>query len=104
LTFTSQLAQAIRHLIESHAPHGTYNVTGSGPDASWADIARQVFTLAGHDPDRVTGVSTDEYFASAGGPLAARPRNSVLDLAKIETTGFTPAGANDVLVDYVKAL
>jgi dTDP-4-dehydrorhamnose reductase len=90
LTFTSELAQAIRHLIETCAPYDTYNVTGSGTVTSWPDIARNVFTLAGHDPDRVTGVGTDEYFASATGPVAPRPRNSVLDLAKIASTGLRP--------------
>jgi dTDP-4-dehydrorhamnose 3,5-epimerase len=101
LTFTSELARAIRHLIDKRPPHGTYNVTGSGTATSWADVARRVFTLANHDPDRVTGVSTDEYFASATGPLAPRPRSSVLDLTKIEDTGFTPLNAEEALADYV---
>ncbi len=35
-------------------------------------------------------MTTDEYFAAAAGPVAPRPRNSVLDLAKIEATGFAP--------------
>jgi dTDP-glucose 4,6-dehydratase/dTDP-4-dehydrorhamnose reductase/dTDP-4-dehydrorhamnose 3,5-epimerase len=102
LTFTSELARAIRHLIETRAPHGTYNVTGSGAATSWADIARKIFVLAGHDPDRVSGVSTDEYFASAGAPVARRPRNSVLDLAKVASTGFAPAFWDEALKDYVR--
>lgn len=101
LTFTSDLARAIRHLVETRAPHGTYNVTGSGPVTSWADIARQVFSLAGHDPDRVTGVSTDEYFASAAAPVAPRPRNSALDLAKIESSGLTLGSVDEGLAAYV---
>lgn len=103
LTFTSELARAILHLIDTRAPCGTYNVTGSGSVHSWADIARQVFTLAGHSPDRVTGVSTEQYFASASGPVAPRPFNSALDLTKIEATGFLPADANDLLAQYVRA-
>jgi dTDP-4-dehydrorhamnose reductase len=103
LTFTTELARAIQHLITTCAPYGTYNVTGSGAVSSWADIARQVFTLAGHSPDRVTGVSTEQYFASTSGPVAPRPRNSSLDLAKIEATGFLPADASDLLTDYVRA-
>ncbi|MDT5350126.1 MAG: dTDP-4-dehydrorhamnose 3,5-epimerase/reductase [Mycobacterium sp.] len=103
LTFASELARAIRHLIETRAPYGTYHVTGSGPLSSWADVARQVFTLAGHDPDRVSGVSTDEYFAAATGPVAPRPRNGVLDLAKIASNGFTPAAADEALADYVNS-
>jgi dTDP-4-dehydrorhamnose 3,5-epimerase len=104
LTFTSELARAIRHLVETRAPHGIYNVTGSGAVTSWADIARTVFSLAGHDPDRVTGVSTDEYFASAAAPVAPRPRNSLLDLAKVESTGFTPAVVDEGLTTYVNSV
>jgi dTDP-4-dehydrorhamnose reductase/dTDP-4-dehydrorhamnose 3,5-epimerase len=103
LTFTSELAHAIRHLIETAAPYGVYNVSGSGAVTSWAEIAQQVFALAGHDPDRVTGVTTDDYFASAVGPVAPRPRNSVLDLTKITSTGFTPRTVDEALADYVNA-
>ncbi len=91
LTFTADLARGIRHLIDVSAPYGVYNLTGAGEPTSWADIARRVFTLGGHDPARVTGLSTEEYFATAAGPVAPRPRNSVLDLAKIEATGFVPS-------------
>jgi dTDP-4-dehydrorhamnose 3,5-epimerase/reductase len=103
LTFAAELARAIQHLITTRAPYGTYNVTGCGALKSWADIARQVFTLAGHSPDRVKGVSTEQYFKSAAGPVAPRPRSSALDLTRIEATGFQPADANDLLAQYVQA-
>ncbi|MEZ0355553.1 sugar nucleotide-binding protein [Mycobacterium sp. SA01] len=102
LTFTSELARAIRHVIETHAPYGTYNVTGSGPATSWADVARRTFELAGHDPSRVSGVSTAEYFSTATNPVAPRPLHGVLDLAKIESTGFVPADAGESLANYVR--
>lgn len=100
LTFTNDLARGIRHLLDSEAPYGVYNLTGAGQPRSWAEIAREIFEIAGHDPDRVTGVSTEEYFASAAGPVAPRPRNSVLDLGKITATGFVP---QQTLVDYLGA-
>lgn len=103
LTFTSELARAIRHLTEAQAPYGTYNVTGSGPTNSWADIARQTFALAGHDPQRVRGVSTAQYFATATTPVAPRPASSTLDLSKISATGFTPADAGESLAAYVRS-
>lgn len=102
LTFTSELARAIRHLTESRAPHGTYNMTGSGPVTSWADVARRTFELAGHDPSRVSGVSTAEYFSQATNPVAPRPLSGVLDLAKIESTGFAPVDADESLQNYVR--
>jgi dTDP-4-dehydrorhamnose 3,5-epimerase/reductase len=102
LTFTSELARAIRHVTETRAPYGTYNVTGSGAVGSWADVARRTFALAGHDPDRVRSVSTVEYYRTAAGPVAARPACSALDLAKIESTGFVPADADESLASYVR--
>ena len=101
LTFTSELARAVRHLTTTGAPYGTYNVTGAGPATSWADIARRIFELAGHDPQRVTGVSTDAYFASATRAVAPRPRNSVLDNQKLESTGFIPEASEDSLARYL---
>ncbi|CAN5118240.1 bifunctional dTDP-4-dehydrorhamnose 3,5-epimerase family protein/NAD(P)-dependent oxidoreductase [soil metagenome] len=102
LAFTSELARAIRHLTETRAPYGTYNVSGAGPISSWAEVARRAFALAGHDPARVTGVSTAAYFSGAVGPVAPRPAHSALDLAKIESTGFLAADAGEMLADYVR--
>ncbi|MFF7292067.1 sugar nucleotide-binding protein [Microbacterium sp. NPDC008134] len=104
LTFTPDIANAIAHLYESGAPYGVYNVTGAGEVQSWAEIARQVFELTGHDPQRVTPVTTEEYFSSASGPIAPRPRNSHLDLAKIASTGYAPAPAEESLRAYVAGL
>lgn len=101
LTFTSEIARAIRHLIETDAPFGIYNFTGCGPTSSWADVARQVFAAAGHDPNRVNGVTSAEYNASANGPIAPRPRNSVLDLEKMSATGFILASTEELLAAYV---
>ncbi|MGE2718368.1 sugar nucleotide-binding protein [Mycolicibacterium celeriflavum] len=102
LTFTSEIARAIRHLIDTRPPYGTYNVTGSGAVMSWADVARRTFELAGHDPSRVTDVTTDQYFADASKAVAPRPANSVLDLAKIQSVGFKPADADESLQNYVR--
>nr|WP_090279190.1 sugar nucleotide-binding protein [Mycolicibacterium komanii]CRL74997.1 dTDP-4-dehydrorhamnose reductase [Mycolicibacterium komanii] len=102
LTFTSELARAIRHLLETRAPYGTYNVTGSGSVTSWADIARRTFEIAGHDPSRVSDVTTEQYFADSSKPVAPRPANSVLDLAKIQSVGFEPADADESLVTYIR--
>lgn len=103
LTFTSELAKAIRHLIETSAPYGTYNVTSSGPAMSWAQIACRAFEIAGHDASRITKVTTAEYTADAGKPAAPRPVNSVLDLAKIQSVGFEPAHGDQALADYIRA-
>lgn len=103
LTFALDLARAIRDLIDNRAPYGTYNFTCGGETMSWADIARKVFDLAGHTPERVAGVSTNEYFKSAKGPVAARPRNSTLDLTKIAPYTDVPDSMHR-LAQYVRSI
>ncbi|WP_191906797.1 dTDP-4-dehydrorhamnose reductase [Microbacterium lushaniae] len=101
LTFTDDLARGILHLLTTRPAYGTYSLTASGDPESWAAIARRVFALTGHDPQRVTGVSTEEYFANAAAPVAPRPRNSVLDLSRIEATGFRPSAGAMALAAYL---
>lgn len=88
LTHTSTLAAAIVHLLETSAPYGTYNCTDGGDAASWADIAKAVFGRSGRSSDDVTPVDTATYFKDK--QAAPRPANSVLDLSKLEATGFDP--------------
>ncbi|WOF24165.1 bifunctional dTDP-4-dehydrorhamnose 3,5-epimerase family protein/NAD(P)-dependent oxidoreductase [Microbacterium betulae] len=101
LTFTADIADAIRHLLAVRPAYGTYNLTGAGAPITWAGVARRVFELTGHDPARVTPVSTADYFANATGPIAPRPRNSVLDLSKLASTGYAPADADERLAAYL---
>ncbi|MCT9002788.1 bifunctional dTDP-4-dehydrorhamnose 3,5-epimerase family protein/NAD(P)-dependent oxidoreductase [Microbacterium memoriense] len=101
LTFTDEIARGIRHLLASESPFGIYNLTGSGEPATWADIAREVFVLTGHDPSRVTGVSTADYFAGSEATVAPRPLNSVLDLGRLAESGFT---SNPFLDDLAHVL
>ncbi|MFS0712653.1 dTDP-4-dehydrorhamnose reductase [Microbacterium sp. 2P01SA-2] len=103
LTFTDDIARGIRHLLESAAAHGTYNLSSAGTASSWFDVARDVFAQTGHDASRVSGVSTEDYFAGLGHPISPRPRNSELDLSALEATGFTPADSADALLTYLKS-
>ena len=86
LTFASDVAASIRHLLESGAPYGVHNVTSVGEPVAWHEVAREVFRLTGHDPDRVTGVTTDEYHASSTIRISPRPRNSVLETSILDIT------------------
>lgn len=103
LTFTSDIAAAIAALLDADAPSGVYNVTGQGDPTSWYDIARRVFELSGHDPERVTGVSTSEYFAGATAPVAPRPRNSILDTTATENVGVPLGDADERLRAYLSS-
>ena len=87
-------------MVESKAPYGTYNVTNSGSLASWADITRQIFALAGHDDLPVTDTTSAEYFANKPG-IAPRPLNSDLSLDKLHATGFISQDWREALREYV---
>ena len=107
LSFTADIARGIHHLLDSASEFGTYNLTASGPASTWFEIAREVFRLGGHDADRVHPVSTDEYAATQaarGNVLARRPRNSMLSLEAIQSTGFIPTDWRTALADYVENL
>ncbi|KEP75013.1 dTDP-4-dehydrorhamnose reductase [Microbacterium sp. SUBG005] len=101
LTFTSDIASAIAALVDAEAPYGVYNVTGQGEPTSWCDVARRVFELSGHDPQRVSGVSTADYFAGASAPVAPRPHNSVLDTTATAAAGVPLGEADERLRDYL---
>ena len=96
LTFTDTLARGIKHLLETGAPYGTYNLTNEGQPTSWAEIAKIVFEKSGKSPSDIQPVSTAKYFASKPG-VAQRPLQSTLDLTKIEKTGFIPEDWRDKL-------
>lgn len=101
LTFTSELVRAIDHLLSSQSPHGTYNITNDGPLASWAEITRQIFSLAGHENLDVTDTTTVEYFAGKDG-IAPRPLGSDMSLEKLHSTGFSSRNWQDDLAAYIE--
>lgn len=102
-TFTEDLAAAIKHLVDTKAEPGTYNLSNEGDVVSWSDIAKEVYQLSGHDKSEVTGVTTDQYYLGKEG-IAPRPLNSALNLSKIKATGFTPRNWRDALNKYWQEL
>jgi dTDP-4-dehydrorhamnose reductase len=99
LTFTSELVRAIDHLLTSQADFGTYNLSNSGPAASWADITRSIYSAADLH-NIVSDTTTAEYYAGKDG-IASRPLRSSLDLSKIEATGFVCRDWQEDLKTYV---
>lgn len=102
LTFTSELVRAIQHLLSTNLrlPYGTYNISNDGQPASWADITREIYKLAGYE-NIVTDTTTSEYYAGKEG-IAPRPLQSTLDLAKIQATGFVCKDWRDELKQYIQ--
>ncbi|MEU6486748.1 dTDP-4-dehydrorhamnose reductase [Streptomyces sp. NPDC046887] len=83
-TWTADLAGQLVALARSGAPGGVYHGTASG-QASWYDLAREVFRLAGADPDRVRPTTSAAYPRPA-----ARPAYSVLGHARWAEAGLAP--------------
>lgn len=98
-TFTNTLVQAISHLLTTNCQYGTYNISNGGEPINWADLTREIFKQAGYNLT-VVNTMTAEYFAGKGG-VAPRPLNSMLDLGKIEATGFKPVDWKEDLKNYI---
>ena len=99
-TFTADLAPMIAKLAVERVP-GTFHTTNQGA-VSWYEFAREVFSAAGHDPDRVLPISTAELQPPRP---ATRPANSVLDDLAWRAHGFTPArDFREPLAEVVRTL
>ncbi len=85
-TFTSDLAPMLVRLAVERVP-GVVHTTNRGA-VSWYDFAREVFSAAGFDPDRIRPVTTAELDPPRPAP---RPANSVLDDIAWVGLGYPPA-------------
>lgn len=99
LTFTSELARVIDHLLLSKSPYGTYNASNSGPVGSWADIARDVFKAA-HVDLPVNNTTIAAYYEGKAN-ISLRPINCTFDLTKLQTSGFVSHDWREDLKNYV---
>lgn len=103
LTFTSELARAVRHIIVKSVDSGTYNLSNSGKVRSWAEIAALTFEMSGHDASRVKPVTTTEYMKDKE-HFAPRPKNSDLNLTKMQLTGFESRDYELLMQEYIDNL
>ncbi len=71
-TYAADLATQIGVLLDRHPAPGTYHGTNSG-EVSWFEFTREIFRLAGADPDRVLPTTSAEFVRPA-----PRPAYSVL--------------------------
>lgn len=104
LTFTEDIAKAVKHLLTTTPEYGTYNLSNEGESVSWQTVAQKVFELTGNDPERVGTQTTAEFIANkiaSGNPVSPRPLQSTLNLEKIKATGFVPRNWNDALKNYL---
>ena len=99
-TFAGDLAVMLAKLAVERVP-GIFHTTNQGA-VSWYEFAREVFSAAGHDPDRISPITT----AQLDPPRPAeRPANSVLDGFAWRAHGFTPSrDFREPLAEVVRAL
>ncbi|HSB61652.1 MAG TPA: sugar nucleotide-binding protein, partial [Vicinamibacteria bacterium] len=96
-TYTVDLAEAIRRLLDRDPPGGIYHLTNAGA-CSWFEFARRIFALCGLTPD-LRPVSTTAY-----GRAARRPANSVLLNARAAALGLPPLRPwDEALAAYLSA-
>lgn len=104
-TDARELARFILHALETHegpgaAQGGRLHFRNSGGAITWAEFAGAIFEAAGGPRPSIEAISTEAYGASA-----PRPKNSVLDIGRLERTwGWTPATWRESLGRIVAAI
>jgi dTDP-4-dehydrorhamnose reductase len=87
-TWSRALAERLvalgQRALAGAAPAGVYHGTAAG-ETTWFGLAREVFALAGLDPDRVHPVTSAEFVR-----LARRPAYSVLGHDRWRVAGLPP--------------
>ena len=69
-TWTVDLAHGIIALERSQAAPGIYHASSAG-SVTWFGLAREIFTLLGADPSRVSPITTAQYPAPAPRPACS---------------------------------
>jgi dTDP-4-dehydrorhamnose reductase len=85
-TWTADVAGQIIALVRAQAAGGVYHATSSG-EATWFEVAREVFGLLGADPERVRATTSSAYARPA-----PRPGYSVLGHGAWASAGLEPIG------------
>lgn len=102
LTFADDLAGALLEIVSRAMPYGTYHLTNSGPVVTWAQVARWVFEDSGHDPQRISPVSTRKYFQNKP-DAAPRPVNAALNITVSQNLSINLPDARERLRRLLQA-
>lgn len=104
-SFTSDIAAGVKHLLDTQAPYGTYNLSNDGDIVSWQQFAQKVYEYSGHDSARVGTQSTQDFItakAEQGLLVSPRPLQSTLNIDKIRNAGFAPRSWDTALREYLE--
>jgi len=95
-TYTEDVAERVRKIVEVSAPYGVYHITNSGY-VSWYDFARKVFEYSGISRE-IVPVSSEELPSGL-----TRPRFSALSSINMRKLGLPSLRSwEEALKDYLK--
>jgi dTDP-4-dehydrorhamnose reductase len=81
-TYTVDLAEILLFLVNDKTP-GIYHGTNSG-QCSWFEFAKEIASISGYKPEKVTPCSSDDFPT-----IAKRPACSVLKSSYLESLGYS---------------
>ena len=84
-TYTYDLAKKINELI-CRNEYGIYHITNNG-ECSWCGFTRKIFELLNIKTE-IVPINTEDFIAQSKGPMAKRPKYSVLKNAHLEKLGM----------------
>ena len=93
-TYTRDVAIAIKKILETQLPYGTYHLTNRG-QCTWFQFAQQIFALTELTPD-LKGTKT-----SLMQTKAKRPQYSALASFKLPQHNLEMRGWKEALRDYL---
>ncbi len=97
-TYTLDAARKIMEVVEARC-YGLFHLSNQGA-CSRLELARRAAGLAGLDPDKVIGMSSDQL-----GRRARRLKFAVVEMSALKQAGFRlPPPWQDALAQYIRAL
>jgi len=94
-TYTRDLAEMIKKIIEKELPYSIYHVTNQGY-CSWFEFAKKIFEFLNIDA-KLLPIKSDELNRKA-----KRPKFSALESKKLKTYGLKMKNWEDALKDYLR--
>jgi len=93
-TYTLDLAEATKNLIEQNCEYGIYHLINEG-EMSWADFARLIFNKIAPSQVKITRILSDQYPTTA-----KRPKHSALLNTKRPLLRSTKEALNNYLNEW----
>ncbi|MFN2525343.1 MAG: dTDP-4-dehydrorhamnose reductase [Actinomycetota bacterium] len=101
-TAAADVAAALVPIVEEGRP-GVVHVAGDGDPATWAEVARVALHAAGRRAE-VVEIDSETWERRASGPVARRPKNSVLSLERARSLSLPLFDWRESAIAYAKEI